>query len=95
MTSESSDTTESRRDSVKLASTCTAVERAGFRLDSGPVSLPEVARFRRCRYNPKTGSWRYPQRATLSYFVAALSEMERPRPILSEPKRVSASGVVK
>ena len=36
--------------------------------------------------NPKTGSWRYPQRANLSYFVAALSEMERPQPILSEPQ---------
>jgi len=36
--------------------------------------------------NYQKSSWRYPQRATPTYFVPALSEMERPQPVLSEPK---------
>ena len=39
---------------------------------------------------PKTGSWKLPKKATLAYFVAALGEMKRQQPILSEPAEALA-----
>jgi hypothetical protein len=37
---------------------------------------------------PKYGSWRYPQRSTLGYLVAALGEMKREQPLLSDPPKL-------
>jgi hypothetical protein len=37
------------------------------------------------KIEPNNGRRMYPKRATLAYFVAALGEMKRMHPILSEP----------